>query len=69
MTDTALAFTPSWRLKELIATKQVSPVELAEVFLRRIEALDPRLNAYLTVTADLALSQARASEKRVGLRP
>ena len=65
MTDTALTFTPAWRLKELIATKQVSPVELAEVFLRRIEALDSRLNAYLTVTADQALAQARASEKRV----
>ncbi|WP_207792079.1 amidase [Siccirubricoccus phaeus] len=50
---------------ELIAARKLSPVELTEAFLARIEALDPQLNAYLTVTADLALKQARAAEAEI----
>ncbi len=62
---TDLAFTPAYRLRELIAQKKLSPVELTEACLRRIEALDPRLNAFLTVTADAALAQAREAEQAV----
>jgi len=62
MTDTALAFTPAWRLRELVVSKQVSPVEITELFLNRIEALTPRLNVYLTVAADQALTEARRAE-------
>ncbi|MET8676313.1 amidase [Streptomyces sp. NPDC004647] len=42
---------------------QVSPVELAEHYLRRIERLDGALGAYLTVTADRALDDARRAER------
>ena len=42
------------RLAELIRTRQVSPVEVARAHLDRIEAVDPRLNAIVTV-ADSAL--------------
>ena len=59
MSDSGLTFTPAWRLRQLIGEKRVSPVELAELFLRRIEELNPTLNAYLTVTADQALDSAR----------
>lgn len=60
-----LAFTPAYRLRELIAGKQVSPVELTKLCLRRIEALDPRLNAFLTITADQAMQRAKAAEEAV----
>ena len=63
--DSDLAFTPAYQLRELIAQKQVSPVELTEASLRRIEALNPRLNAFLTVTADAALASAREAEQAV----
>ncbi|MCH8284820.1 MAG: amidase, partial [Chloroflexi bacterium] len=63
--DSDLAFTPAYQLRELIAQKQVSPVELVEASLRRIEALNPRLNAFLTVTADAALASAREAEQAV----
>jgi aspartyl-tRNA(Asn)/glutamyl-tRNA(Gln) amidotransferase subunit A len=41
----------------------LSPVELTQAYLGRIERLNPTLNAYLTVTASLALAQAREAER------
>jgi aspartyl-tRNA(Asn)/glutamyl-tRNA(Gln) amidotransferase subunit A len=57
-----LTFTPAHRLRELIGRKELSPVELTELTLRRIEQLNPELNAFVTVTADLALDAARKAE-------
>src|SRR5260370_8298879 len=47
-----------------IATKQRSPVELAKTHLDRIRRLDPDLNAFLLVTEDRALADAKAAEAR-----
>jgi len=52
-------------LSELIRTRQVSPVELATVFLDRLEAHGPRYNAVVTLTRALALEQARAAEQEI----
>ena len=60
-----LAFTPACRLRELISGRKLSPVELTDLYLRRIEALNPRLNAFLTITADEARAAARAAEDAV----
>jgi aspartyl-tRNA(Asn)/glutamyl-tRNA(Gln) amidotransferase subunit A len=49
----------------LIRSKQLSPVELTRAFLDRIAAIDPQLNAYLLVTADHALAQAKAAETEI----
>ncbi|HKF52384.1 MAG TPA: amidase [Candidatus Acidoferrales bacterium] len=46
--------------------KKVSPVELAESALSRIEQLNPRLNAFITVTAERALREAKAAERDIG---
>ena len=47
---------------ELLRQKKVSPVELTQACLARIEQLNPKLNAFITVTAESALSQAREAE-------
>ena len=65
MPDRELAFAPAHRLAELIASKQMSPVEVTELFIGRIEELDGQLNAYITVAADEALEFARRAEKAV----
>jgi aspartyl-tRNA(Asn)/glutamyl-tRNA(Gln) amidotransferase subunit A len=49
----------------LVRRKKVSPVELAEGYLRRIEALNPSLNAYITVAAEQAVRSAQQAEDDV----
>jgi aspartyl-tRNA(Asn)/glutamyl-tRNA(Gln) amidotransferase subunit A len=50
----------------LIGGRKLSPVELTDAYLRRIETLDPQLDAFITVTADLARKQARTAEREIG---
>lgn len=64
MDKTELCFTPATELSRLIRIRALSPVELADAVLDRVERLNPKLNAFLTVTADLARRQARESEDR-----
>ena len=63
--DDNLAFAPASDLAELIATKQVSPVEVTELYFERIERLDGQLNSFLTLTQDEAMAGARAAEEAV----
>ena len=55
-------------LGERIRSGTLSPVELTESFLTRSEALGPKLNAYATITRELALQQADAAEKEIAAR-
>jgi aspartyl-tRNA(Asn)/glutamyl-tRNA(Gln) amidotransferase subunit A len=57
-----LAFMTIAEAARLIEQKRLSPVELTTALIRRTEALDPQLNAYLLLTADRALDQARQAE-------
>jgi aspartyl-tRNA(Asn)/glutamyl-tRNA(Gln) amidotransferase subunit A len=58
----ALAFLSIESASALIKTKKVSPVELTRTCLSRIERLNPQLNAFITVTAESALAEARQAE-------
>ena len=49
----------------LIAAKKLSPVELTKALLARIKAVDPKINAFLTITDRAALTAARAAERAV----
>jgi aspartyl-tRNA(Asn)/glutamyl-tRNA(Gln) amidotransferase subunit A len=51
-------------LAKAFRTQSVSPVTVTEETLRRIEGLNPRINCYITVLRDSALSEAEQSEKR-----
>jgi aspartyl-tRNA(Asn)/glutamyl-tRNA(Gln) amidotransferase subunit A len=58
-------FTPVRELAEAVRTRQVSPVELAEAFLDRLQRLGPRYNAIVTVTRQRALAEARRAENEI----
>ncbi len=65
MTDADLCYTPATELAAMIRAKTLSPVELMRVVLARIETLNPTLNAFCTLVADTALTDARAAEAAV----
>ena len=62
MEDEALAFASATTLLELISTRQISPVELTELYLSRIDRLDPQLNAFLLLNREEALKTAKIAE-------
>ena len=49
----------------LIKDKEISPVELTVALIKRIERLEPTLNAFITRTPELALEQARKAEEEI----
>ena len=52
-------------ISQRIRRKEISPVEITQECLARIESLNPRLNAFITVMAESALIQARAAEDEI----
>ena len=51
--------------RKLIQSRALSPVELTRAVLKRIEAVDGRLHAYLNLMADNALAEARVAEAEI----
>jgi len=62
MNDTDLAFASIEEVASLFRKRKLSPIELTKLILARIEQINPKLNAYITVTAELALAQAKKAE-------
>lgn len=60
--DGDLGWTPAWRIREMIATRQVSPVEVVDHFLGRIATLNPQLHAFRDEDAADARAQAKRAE-------
>jgi aspartyl-tRNA(Asn)/glutamyl-tRNA(Gln) amidotransferase subunit A len=50
---------------ELVRRREISPVELTRECLETIEQLNPSLNAFITVTAESALQEAKAAEEEI----
>ncbi|MBI4522051.1 MAG: Asp-tRNA(Asn)/Glu-tRNA(Gln) amidotransferase GatCAB subunit A [Gemmatimonadetes bacterium] len=65
MQSTDLVFKSGRELAALIRTKQVSPVEVTTAFLDRVERLNPRVNAFLTILREEALAKARRAEQAI----
>ncbi|MCZ6644376.1 MAG: amidase family protein, partial [Gammaproteobacteria bacterium] len=65
MDDLDLCFMSATELAPAIRAKKVSPVEVTRAVIARIEALEPKLNAFATFTPELALDAAQIAEKSV----
>src|SRR5260370_33204159 len=57
------AYIEAWELRELLLKKEVRPHEVAEFFLARIERLNPKLGAFMTIAAERALADAARLEQ------
>jgi aspartyl-tRNA(Asn)/glutamyl-tRNA(Gln) amidotransferase subunit A len=60
-----LAYMSASEAATLFRSRELSPVDLTLAHLERIETLQPALRAYITVTADSALREARAAEAAI----
>ena len=65
MASDDLCWLPALELASLIRAKKVSPVEVTEAVLARIERLNPAVNAFCTVTTEEARDAAQAAEVSV----
>src|SRR5262245_4950486 len=68
MADLRLAWLPATELAAMIRKRKVSPVDVVDAALDRIEKLNPRLNAFVTVTDAAARREAKAAERALGKR-
>lgn len=65
MPDEELAFASLAYQSQLVRRGDLSPVELTQLYLDRMDVYDEHLNAYLTITADRAMASARAAEAAI----
>src|SRR3990172_9688035 len=65
MPSTDICFMPATEMGEAIRRKTLSPVEVVDAVFKRIDALNPILNAFCTLTEERARADARAAETAV----
>ncbi len=61
----SLPFPTLLAASQAIRAKQISPLELTQICLQRIEAIDPQINAFITLTAESALDEARVATDEI----
>lgn len=66
MTSSDLAWLDLSEASRQLQRRTISPIDLTKVCLDRIERLNPKLRAFITVTADSALEEAKVAEKEIG---
>lgn len=64
-TDEALAFLPVTHLAKLVETRRVTSTELTELYLSRLTKFDPVLRSVVTLTPELARSQAKQADEEI----
>ena len=63
--EAEMAFASATEIAELVRSKKVAVPELTELFYRRIEDINPKLNAYLALCPDQAMEEAKAAQDAV----
>jgi Asp-tRNA(Asn)/Glu-tRNA(Gln) amidotransferase A subunit family amidase len=64
-TDEAIAFAPVHQLSRWIETRKLTSTRLTEIYLKRIDQLNPKINCVITLARDHALTQAKAADAEI----
>ena len=65
MKSADIAFKPALELAQLIRQREISPLELTQLYLERIEQFDSQLGSFFTVAAETALAEAQAKTEQL----
>jgi Asp-tRNA(Asn)/Glu-tRNA(Gln) amidotransferase A subunit family amidase len=65
VSDTDIAFAPVTRLSRWIEQRRLTSQRLTQIYLRRLEQFDPTLRCVITLTRDLALTQAKKADEEI----
>ncbi|OHB70266.1 MAG: aspartyl/glutamyl-tRNA amidotransferase subunit A, partial [Planctomycetes bacterium RBG_16_43_13] len=57
--------TPAHKLREMLTARQISTVEIVQNFLSRIRSIEQKIKAFITITENVALEQAKAVDKKI----
>ncbi len=60
-----IAFAPLWQLSRWMETRQLTSERLTRLYLDRLQRFNPKLNCIITLTNDLALSQAQQADREI----
>jgi Asp-tRNA(Asn)/Glu-tRNA(Gln) amidotransferase A subunit family amidase len=63
--DTDIAYAPVWRLSQWIKSRKLTSERLTNIYLARIAQFDPKLRCIITLTRDVALSQAKQADQEI----
>ena len=63
--DDAIAFAPVWQQSRWIESRQLTSERLTNIYLGRIERLNPKINAIITLTKEHALARAKAADAEI----
>jgi Asp-tRNA(Asn)/Glu-tRNA(Gln) amidotransferase A subunit family amidase len=63
--DAAIAYAPVWKLSRWIEARRLTSERLTQIYLERIRKFDPQLRSVITLTADLALEQAKQADAEI----
>jgi Asp-tRNA(Asn)/Glu-tRNA(Gln) amidotransferase A subunit family amidase len=63
--DADIAFAPLWQLSRWIESRKLTSERLTNIYLDRLRRFDPKLHCVITLTADLALQQARKADQEI----
>ncbi|MBA7689476.1 Acylamidase [subsurface metagenome] len=65
MKEEDICYIPAWEMKEKIITQEITSQELTDIYIERIEKINPIINAYCTTTFDLARELAIKADTAV----
>ncbi len=63
MNPDEICFLPAWKMADMVKRQELPASEIVEAFISRIDKINPKINAYVTTTFDLARKQARAVDQ------